>query len=530
MIIISTFSKYRISTRRAHQLSVPHLAGRHRVQRPEGPGPGFPAQSRQAEQPAPGPVRRRGDARRQCPVALDEDHRGAQTVRVAAILATLAREDYRYVGIVASDARDVIFLVGMIREFCPDVQVFNLEADLILAHPEYVDKLRGTILASPYPLHVATQQWTPPSWDGTIATCSPTSATRAATTPCSPTLPTPMRPPLTETRSKKARPGEKTRRWMTRLITGRPTHIRATAPATTRPAVWISVVGAHGLWPLAYRVPAKKGGFGEPYEGYVYAARVKAPEEGPEAEAGRALAPASWGWMSTYFGLGAMILVLCWASDVAVGGMKPEGGGWHILYRFWPMHDREAREAQVFYIRCGLWGLGMLFIPVSSDVFAWLTNLAANRPDLAVLAILYAAAVAAVNVIGLGREFEPGEAAGDGRASRQGGRVIWMGLTNGGLGLLAFLATLAIRPSAAFIADWLEVIELHVHVAVLVALVNSIWVRGGRARRRGRRRPPRGGASAGARGRPRPSTRRRPAPRGDSRPRGSGPSWASGRS
>ncbi|MDR3636035.1 MAG: hypothetical protein P4L84_19690 [Isosphaeraceae bacterium] len=81
---------------------------------------------------------------------------------LAKILETIAMEDYRYVGIVATDTRDVIFLSALVREYCPDVQLFSPVGDLLLGHPTYASQLRGMIVASPYPLFSMAQRWDPP--------------------------------------------------------------------------------------------------------------------------------------------------------------------------------------------------------------------------------------------------------------------------------------------------------------------------------------------------------------------------------
>ncbi len=78
------------------------------------------------------------------------------------ILETIAMEDFRYVGINASDTRDVIFLAGLIHQYCPDVQLFVTEGDLLLGHPRYSSELRGMIVATSYPLFSMSQKWTPP--------------------------------------------------------------------------------------------------------------------------------------------------------------------------------------------------------------------------------------------------------------------------------------------------------------------------------------------------------------------------------
>ena len=53
------------------------------------------------------------------------------------ILQTISREQCRYVGVIASDTRDKLFLIRLIREHCPDVRVFVTDGDLLLTHPEY---------------------------------------------------------------------------------------------------------------------------------------------------------------------------------------------------------------------------------------------------------------------------------------------------------------------------------------------------------------------------------------------------------
>jgi hypothetical protein len=77
------------------------------------------------------------------------------------ILATIARENFRYVGLMATDTRDKLFLAGLIRDHCPDVQFFTLQSDLLLSHPSYRQYLKGTLVASTYPLLFKNQNWAP---------------------------------------------------------------------------------------------------------------------------------------------------------------------------------------------------------------------------------------------------------------------------------------------------------------------------------------------------------------------------------
>lgn len=72
---------------------------------------------------------------------------------VSNILATIAREEVRYVGIVATDVLDVLFLTGLIRQNCPDVQLILVGATSatptrssrsIFAGPSWRRRIRST--------------------------------------------------------------------------------------------------------------------------------------------------------------------------------------------------------------------------------------------------------------------------------------------------------------------------------------------------------------------------------------------------
>lgn len=75
------------------------------------------------------------------------------------ILTTISREHCRYVGVIASDTRDKLFLIRLVREHCPDVRVFVTDGDLLLTHPEYRYYMRGVIIGSTYPLVPRNQTW-----------------------------------------------------------------------------------------------------------------------------------------------------------------------------------------------------------------------------------------------------------------------------------------------------------------------------------------------------------------------------------
>ena len=81
------------------------------------------------------------------------------------LLKTIHREHVRYLGIVASDVEDRIFLVQQIRYSCPDTTVFLLSSDLFYLHSDFNFDLRGTLVLSTYPLFAMNQLWTYP-FDG----------------------------------------------------------------------------------------------------------------------------------------------------------------------------------------------------------------------------------------------------------------------------------------------------------------------------------------------------------------------------
>ena len=79
---------------------------------------------------------------------------------LANLLSTIAREQYSYVGIVATDVRDVTFLAREVREHCPATVLFTLNSDLLYAYPDVNSATRGMIVITPYPLFNLEQLWT----------------------------------------------------------------------------------------------------------------------------------------------------------------------------------------------------------------------------------------------------------------------------------------------------------------------------------------------------------------------------------
>jgi hypothetical protein len=84
-------------------------------------------------------------------------------VVLADLLATIHQENFHYVGVVATNIQDAIFLIREIRDNCPDTIPFLTSADLLYLHSDFNRDLAGTLIFSTYPLFASNQLWTWPS-------------------------------------------------------------------------------------------------------------------------------------------------------------------------------------------------------------------------------------------------------------------------------------------------------------------------------------------------------------------------------
>jgi hypothetical protein len=195
--------------------------------------------------------------RRDAIASVSELSNASEELSLAAILATLSRLRIQYVGLMATDVRDKLFLARQIALNCPGVTLFTLDSDILLAHPKYIPYLRGMLVASTYPLYNRNQVWTP---DATPRDSFqfPSGITEGV---FNATLVLERRddalveygPPFPQLVSDA--PGGRVR---------------------NRPPVWISVVGNSGIWPLAV-LPGE-----EDQEAYLYV-RTRWPAAEPFA-------------------------------------------------------------------------------------------------------------------------------------------------------------------------------------------------------------------------------------------------------
>jgi len=81
---------------------------------------------------------------------------------VSNLLLSISREGFRYIGIMATDIRDTIFLAKEVHQHCPTTVVFVLNPDLLFLHPEVNPSLRGMLVITSYPLFNSNTLWSPP--------------------------------------------------------------------------------------------------------------------------------------------------------------------------------------------------------------------------------------------------------------------------------------------------------------------------------------------------------------------------------
>lgn len=89
------------------------------------------------------------------------------------LLVDIARRDVHYLGIVATDPADIIFLARQIRRTVPDIRLFTFGSEVLYLHPSYAADLDGMFVVSSYPFFGASEFRRPPAdARGTLLTFS----------------------------------------------------------------------------------------------------------------------------------------------------------------------------------------------------------------------------------------------------------------------------------------------------------------------------------------------------------------------
>jgi hypothetical protein len=79
----------------------------------------------------------------------------ATEIAIAGLISAMARDDVRYVGILATDVSDTLFLADRIRSQARNVTLFALEGDQLFLHPQVHSAVNGMTVLSSSPLLIS---------------------------------------------------------------------------------------------------------------------------------------------------------------------------------------------------------------------------------------------------------------------------------------------------------------------------------------------------------------------------------------
>ena len=172
-------------------------------------------------------------ARQQSPVS--------QEAVLFEIAATLRRERTRYVGIVATDVLDALFLSRFLRAAAPDARIVLFTADLLFGRAAESWGLEGTLAVSSYPALLRDQIQGGPRHPARIPFSS--DIAEGIYNACR--------------RMLLAGPPEEAPRAFPAPPTGDLLLDYDSPPTTHKPPAWISILGREGWWPVAAMPPTE---------------------------------------------------------------------------------------------------------------------------------------------------------------------------------------------------------------------------------------------------------------------------------
>jgi len=145
------------------------------------------------------------------------------------IAHTLRNERVDYVGIVATDTLDAVFLSRFLRSACPEIRIFVFEPDLLFIRAAETAPLVGTFAVTTYPLISRNQYWT-----GAALPRSSAANGRRVLFP--------------------SRHAEGVYNAASALLTDNKyllEYARPIGPPGNHPPLWLTAVGSDGYWPIS---------------------------------------------------------------------------------------------------------------------------------------------------------------------------------------------------------------------------------------------------------------------------------------
>jgi hypothetical protein len=283
---------------------------------------------------------------------------------MAKILETISVEDFRYIGIIATDTRDVLFLAAMIRQYCPDVQLFVPSGDLLLGHPRYVNNLSGTVVATTYPLFSMAQRWDPP-YQGDHRRHLFSHQGDQGIYNAALSLLGQNDPHYIESLFDYGMPFDELKDYSS--LWSNDANVSVQMPAE-QPSLWLSVIGQRGLWPVAYRNP---DGFAKELDETRFTFRTQHDPRAVESKAfAKQFLPIipqfTWQWGIVFLGMSFTAWMAFWTQLRFTSTMDGPGiwSGWSGMpappntkrpwlsgERAWHPVDHVQREA---FVACGL--------------------------------------------------------------------------------------------------------------------------------------------------------------------------------
>jgi hypothetical protein len=270
-----------------------------------------------------------GDAKDSAPAVSQLDV-SASELMLSNLLSTISREQFHYVGIAATDVRDVIFLAREIREHSPATVIFALNADLVYSHPEAYPDTRGMLVVTPYPLFTLNQSWIKPATpdDGGTRFQFPDQDTEGIYNAALSLLDNDQ--PLLEYASPFALPYRRvssSNGSADRIVLGR-----------SEPPLWIVTVGRDGFWPVDVGQLEKEDASWSSYTLPAVPLAVSAKQDKcpPQAlkRSNRGIVPQLTHAVLILWGFLCIVPAMMFLSRISAGSPRKNPSRWRLVTRF----------------------------------------------------------------------------------------------------------------------------------------------------------------------------------------------------